>query len=58
VTRRQDLGRQRGVFVPPHDVEVHLANGWALADDLADASASDGVVLLTPPAERREAQTP
>lgn len=44
--------RNYGVLIPVHDVEAHLACGWALADDWAELAASAwprDEVLLRPP---------
>jgi hypothetical protein len=34
----------RGIFVPPEQVEVYLANGWTVVDDL-----NPHHVLILPP---------
>lgn len=37
--------RPRGIYVPPDDVPLHLANGWKLLDDCPFGDD----VLLAPP---------
>lgn len=43
--RRRNPFRVSGYFVPAHEVELYLFNGWSLGE----ISACDDLVLMVPP---------
>lgn len=43
--------RERGVYIPADEVQIHLANGWTILD--IPSGCDD--VIMRPPAIEREA---
>jgi hypothetical protein len=54
MTRIPELGRLCGHFIPVAEVELHLANGWELLDDMAGSMFARDEVLMAPPAALEE----
>jgi hypothetical protein len=55
--RAEEFRRRRrnfGTWIPPAEVEIHLCNGWEIADDCAEVGGTHDV-LMRPPAAMREA---